>query len=222
MFDSGGGSSSTASPTLPTAFRTRTPGLALNSGLSNDNKFVTSLSRLGSPAQTAFSERFPRALGDLDRLRGTLTPGFSKLREARLGAVENARSRSIGTLRESLARRRVLGSSFADDARIRAEREFAEAAAQEEAKSFLEELDSNLRLIEVEGNAVESAMQRELQELGIVTGTDVQLSSLISNNTQFERRLAAQEQQAAGSFYGSLINTGATLAGTLGSAYIGS
>lgn len=73
---------------VPTAFSSNSPGFNLSSQLSADGRSVnTSLSRTGTRPQQEFDERFPRSLQDIDTLRGTLTPGFSKLREAALGRV---------------------------------------------------------------------------------------------------------------------------------------
>ncbi|MGI9491273.1 MAG: hypothetical protein ACR2QF_02485, partial [Geminicoccaceae bacterium] len=141
---------------------------------------------------------------------------FSQLRQARLAQVRNARDRSIGNLRDNLRRRRVLGSSFAEDALIRAEREFDEAGAAQEAQSFLEELDATQQLIGFESNQLFNALNRELAELGVVANFATATADLFSRNAQFESQLAAEEAAATGSFFGNiaglLLGGGTTLA----------
>ena len=132
-------------------FNLITPGFKIVS-----NRDATQLIRRKSPEQLAFNTRFPRILSDLDNLRGSIRPGVSELRQSQLRQVENARSKATGTLRDQLQRRRILGSSFAADAQIRAEREFGELAADVEARSFLVEFDAFSRALTQETEAFRS------------------------------------------------------------------
>lgn len=219
-FGGKGGGSGYSGPQLPTGFRTSTPAYTLSSGFGNDNVFKTNLRRAGSAAQDAYDQRFTRSLQDLDTLRGSVKPGFSQLREARLRQISNARSRAVGNLRDTFARRRLSGSSFAADTVTRAELESGEAAAGQEAQSFLEELDTNLRLLEFEGAQVGAALQRELEEFNIASGANVQLSQIVSDNIRFNQQLAAQEAQAKGSFLGQLLGIGGQLVGGIAGSLI--
>ena len=205
----GGGSSRSSGQQTPTSFRTSTPSFRLSS-FSEGDGFFTSLERRG-PVNEAFASRFPRSLEDIDTLRGTITPGFSDIREVRRQDIENARSRAVGNLRDTFARRRLSGSNFAADQFIRAEREFGEAQAQAQAQSFLEELDANLRVLDFEGRTIGAALDRELTEFGIASGVNVQLADLVSRNVQFEQQLAAQEAAARGSFFGQLLGLGTSV-----------
>lgn len=184
-----------------------TPAFRL-SGSGSLLDISTNLQRLGSVPQQEFDLRFPRILTDLDALRGTITPGFSKLREARLAAVEGARQRDIGTLRGELARRRLQGSSFALDTETRAEREFAEAKAGQEALSFLEELDANRVILESELNVVGTGLQRELNELALVSGFTDSVRTAAASAAE----MAAKASASRGSLIGSLVGTLAPLA----------
>lgn len=103
--------------------------------------------------------RFLDLYNDVGALRDTVTPGFSVLRDRRLEAVEHARSKGMGDLRDSIARRRVAGSSFANDSISRAESEYGKLRSDTEAQTFLEELDANMRLISQQQSLGTSAMQ---------------------------------------------------------------
>ena len=194
--------------TLPKFARARTPAFRLDSSREDEGGIFTEFFRSGTAPQAAFDERFPRILSDIDVLRGTLTPGFSDLREARLNQVENARTRAVGNLRDSLARRRVLGSSFGDDQLIRAELEFAQEAANQEALTFLEELDANSRILAFESQQMFAALERELAELGISADFSVRTADLFSRNLQFENELAVEAAAESSSATGSFVGTG--------------
>jgi len=187
---------------MPTAFSANSPGFNLSTQLSADGRSLnSSLSRTGTRPQQEFDERFPRILGDIDTLRGTLTPGFSKLREAALSRVRERGNESIGNLRRNLARRRIQGSSFGEDALISAERQFAREEADVEAQSFLQELESNVALIREESAQVFNALQREFTEAGMSANFISTVGSIINSNQQFAEQarinqLAGQAQLA--------------------------
>lgn len=85
---------------------------------------------------------------ELLEIQNRLRPGFGALTEARVRAIQDARGKAIGNLRENLGRRRVLGSSFAEAAQAQAEREFGQAEAEARATSTLQELDATSQLIQ--------------------------------------------------------------------------
>ena len=76
------------------------------------------------------------ASGSIADLRAQVQPGFGALTDARVTAIRDAAAESIGNLRDSLARRGVMGSSFADDAVTRTRLAFSreEQTARSEAK----------------------------------------------------------------------------------------
>lgn len=201
----GGGSSGRGG--LPQSIAFNSPGFG-GSVVTHPGGISGGIQRTGSLAQRQFDERSVRILGDLDTLRGTLTPGFSALRRARAAEVDNARNRAVGNLRDNLARRRVEGSSFAQNAFIRAERDFAEEAAAQQAQSFLEETAANQALLQQEHATIAAGIQRELQELQIATGFVNQATSIINRNLQFEEQLAAENAAGQGALLGSIARLG--------------
>jgi len=81
--------------------------------------------------------QFGTTLGDL---AAQVVPGFGRLTESRVQAVNNRRDEAVGNLRESLRRRNVLGSSFAADTITRTELAFAQEEESARAQSIIEEL----------------------------------------------------------------------------------
>ena len=143
--------------------------------------------------------RFNNLYNELGGLRGSVAPGYSQLREARLNAIEDARSRTVGNLRDSLARRRVSGSSFANDDLARTEAEFGRASSEAEAQSFLEELDANMRLISQQQSVGQSAMQAlqsriqgELGAMGVMTSALGGAGSAASAGLSADLQILAQ------------------------------
>lgn len=203
--------SSGRSITATSSLGTTTPAFNLQSGTTATGP-QTTLTRLGSDPQNEFGARFPRSLADIDTLRGTVTPGFSDLRRARLAQISNARDRSIGNLRDNLARRRVQGSSFANASLAQSEREFGEAFAGAEAQSFLEELAANQQLLTLENSFIADALQRELTELGIAAQQSLAFGQLTQQAAQFDQQQRMIQALAKTQIFGTLAGLGFSMA----------
>lgn len=149
---------------------------------------------------------FPQQAEIFKGLRESVTPGFSKLREARLAEVENARSRAIGNLRDNLQRRRVLGSSFGNDAILRGEAEFAKESERVQAESFLQEMEMTAELTQKEFTARQGEFQTFLDELNLQAEVGTQLASgasaQLGANARLKAQLDAQSAAGAGKFFG--------------------
>lgn len=109
-----------------------------------------------------------------------VAPGFGKLTEARVNSIRDAASKSIGDLRENLSRRRVLGSSFAQDTLTRAKNEFGKSEGEARAQSFLEELDLTTKLITQRGAVLADTAEKQLSQLN----TEFGIASNLINGTQ--------------------------------------
>src|SRR6185437_11658354 len=59
---------------------------------------------------------FGTQANDISGIRQQFAPGFSQLRQAQLNQINSNRTSAIGSLQQNLQNRRVLGSSFAQDA----------------------------------------------------------------------------------------------------------
>ncbi len=137
--------------------------------------------------------------GLLRGLRGQVTDAVSGLKATRLAEIDNARKASVSNLRDNLARRRILGSSFAEDALTRSELEFGQARDKVAAESFLQELDLKNELINQEFDARRTAFATRLDNLNLEADLAANLSSqaaqILSNNAQLKAQLLAQSAQ---------------------------
>jgi len=140
---------------------------------------------------------FSQQAQELEGLKNQVTPGFGALTNARVQAIQNARQRSIGNLRDSLARRRVSGSSFGEDAIARAEAEFAQEEAEARATSFLQELDLKTQLIDRQFTASRGAVDAFLNELNLEADIAKQLAvssnAVLADNAKFAASLLARQ-----------------------------
>lgn len=166
----------------------------------------------------------------LGGLRGQVGDAVSGLKASRLREVENARRSSVSNLRDNLARRRVLGSSFAQDALTRNDLEFAQESDRVAAESFLQEIDLNNQLINQEFEARRTSFATRLDEMNLqadmASNLSTQANTLLQQSAQLKAQLAmqgaqsqaylaanqasldAQAQAGAGSLFGKLAGVG--------------
>ena len=162
----------------------------------------------------SIAETFPEQAELLSGLRGMVAPGVSALRESRLTSSENARRRAIGNLRENLQRRKVLGSSFAQDALTRSEIEFAQERDRIEAESTLLELDLTQQLAAKEFEAKRSEFNTFLNELNLQADLASGIRQQATSEANANARLNAELNAAAAAGFGELV-------GTIGGAFLG-
>lgn len=159
-------------------------------------------------AVKSVADTFGKQADALASLMPRVAPGISDLRRSRLGAIENARLSAVGTLRDNLARRRVLGSSFGQDAITRAEAEFSQQTQAAEAESFLQEMEMTNNLMQQEFTARRGQFQTFLDEMNLEANMAVGLAGkatdVLGKNAQVESLLNAQSQAGAGKFFGKL------------------
>ncbi|MQA65040.1 MAG: hypothetical protein GEU76_03930 [Alphaproteobacteria bacterium] len=155
--------------------------------------------------------------GDFSNLRAQVVPGFGALTEARVKSIRDAASESIGNLRETMARRNVLGSSFATDtesrtrlafaqeeSNVRAEAKVAEIGAtqqliSDELNTYAQELgltefDASLHQQDIsnaitQSNLIINELTRQLQELNIAGSVANGVASAVANQGMAEARL---------------------------------
>lgn len=164
--------------------------------------------------------------GAIAGLRSKVAPGISELRAARLAEIEGARNRAVGDLRENLQRRRVLGSSFGQDAISRAEAEFGAQRAKVAGESFLQELELSNQFIQQEFAANRSAIQTRLDELNLEANMAATLATksteTLGANARMMAQLNALEAQSAGKFFGGLVQPfGKAISGGISSFFGG-
>lgn len=157
------------------------------------------------------SATFPQLASEIATQRAQVTPGFGELTRSRLAEIESARQRSIGNLAQNLQSRRVLGSSFGQDALIRAEREFTQEAEKAKAESFLQELEMNNQLLQQEFEARRGEFQTQLDELNLQAEVGTQLASQATAQLGENARLQAQLDAQSAAGFGQLLGLGLNL-----------
>lgn len=186
---------------------------------SRGGRITSSPLREGLVGQVAAT--FPEQARLLGGLRESVRPGFSALRESRLSGLDSDRRRVVGNLRDNLARRRVLGSSFASDAVTRSELDFSREADRVRAESFLQELDMTQQLVEQEFTARRGEFQTRLDELNLQAEIGTQLASgataQLGANARLKAELASQAAAGAGRFFEPTANAiGSAVSGMFG------
>lgn len=162
---------------------------------------------------------FGGAANEFGNLRQTVAPGFNDLLNARLTDLGNQQTSAIGNLRQNLASRRILGSSFGQDTINNLNATFAQQRDKEIAQNFLDSLKANADLLSQESTARVNQFQTGLNDLNLQADVGAKLAqnanSILAQNAQVNAKLLADAQQAQGKTLGSIIGAGA---GMLGSA----
>lgn len=152
-------------------------------------------------------------------LRASVAPGISELRASRLAEIENARHAAIGDLRDNLARRRVLGSSFGADAISRAESEFGQQKDRVAAESFLQELELTNQLTNQEFSQRRAVFNTHLDELNLEANLAAKLASgatdALARTAMMDAQLAAQSAAGQGRFFNETFSPVAKSVGSL-------
>lgn len=144
-------------------------------------------------------------------LRSQWTPGESALRAAQLQSIENARQANISDLRQNLAKRAVLGSSFAQDAQTRANLDYENQKNNVISQTYLQELDAQHQLIGDQYTAAANAVSSKINELNLEGNLGTQLTSQAQDALKSYAQLQAQLATDAA----QLKVTGATNAGQI-------
>lgn len=143
------------------------------------------------------------AIDDLTKLQGDVIPGYGALTDARVGAAQDAGRAATSNLRGDLARRKIIGSSFADDAIARSELETGKQVGQAKAQSFLEELDATSKIIGAKFSTITTAMQTNLAELGASSSAIASLNNMALQAQQLYQNMLAGAGQLAGTVVGA-------------------
>lgn len=164
-------------------------------------------------------------------LRGQVAPGLSRLTtditdtlgaslRERIASIRGEGRRTVGNIRENLARRRLAGSSFQASEVASAEAEFsriedaaraenAQQQAQAKAAAFLQEIDFSRDLIQREFQSSIAGAQAVLTDLNFDTAVAAELSGLSSklmnDNLTAQAEARAAQEQAGEDFLGSIM-----------------
>jgi len=173
---------------------------------------------------------FGEGISATQGLIGQVKPGFGALTTARVNEIVNRGAKAKSDLRSNLARRRVLGSSFANDVLGRFDQQLAQDVGEAKAVSFLEELDATNKLIgqrlqfktaDIESQrdflsqaftAERGADQVQLDELNTILEFGLALlgraADIDGQNARLEAQLAASGATSAG--FGSGFSSGSS------------
>ena len=167
---------------------------------------------------------FNRQARAFRNLRGQVTPGFGRLSEvreeglrSRITALRGTARRTVGNIREELARRRLQGSSFQASEVARAEAEFAMQedqliadANEQKAQAFVQELGLNADLISAEFGSIIEGARTVLENLNLDTATASAMagnaSQLLADNIKAQAEARAAQQAVGESFLDNIIS----------------
>ena len=151
---------------------------------------------------------FGQQATDIAGLRSQFTPGFSALRQAQLSQIGSNRTAAIGNLQQNLQNRRVLGSSFAQDAVNRTQEQYDQQQQQVIAQTYLQELSAQQQLIQQQYTAARGQFQTGLDEMNLEASVAAELtgkaSSTLESAAATQAQLDAANAAGQGKFFGGL------------------
>jgi hypothetical protein len=154
------------------------------------------------------SDTFGQQAGDIAGLRSQFAPGFSNLRTAQLNNISSNRTAAIGNLQQNLQSRRVLGSSFAQDAVNRTQAQYDQQQQETIAQTYLQELQANQQLIQQQYAAARGGFETALNEMNLEASIAANLTAGASKSLESaaatQAELDAKAAAGAGSFFGNL------------------
>ena len=146
-----------------------------------------------------------RAFGTL---LGRVTPGFGDLTRARVQAIRDAGSRTVGNLRSDLNQRRVLGSGFAQREIASTEAMFAQEEERARAEATVQELEMSRQLIgETFSGAIQAAMSAINQfnfETTVAAGLTTSTNELMAANNRAQAEAASASEGGAFELLGTI------------------
>ena len=182
-----------------------------------NNTFSVSPTADRSAAVGGVSTTFGQQASDIAGLRQQWAPGASALRSSLMTALQNNRTQALGNLRDNLAQRRVLGSSFAQNSLASADQEYQQQIQQIQAQTFLQELQAQQGLIQQQYTAARGQFQTNLDEMNLEAGVATQLTSQATQvmssaaTTQAQLDMQAQTANASNSLSAQTTNANNTM-----------
>ena len=142
-----------------------------------------------------------RNLGDVfGGLRSTVAPGFNDMLASRLSSLGDTATKAIGDLRQNLASRRILGSSFGQDTLGRLNAEFGRQRDAIVADNFLKSLEASTQLVKQQYDAYNSDFQNKIGELNleanIANGLTGSAAKILADNAQATAKLQTEASKA--------------------------
>lgn len=129
-------------------------------------------------------------------LLGQVAPGFGLVTAARRDALEREQSKSLSDLRGSLQRRRVSGSSFANDTIGSLNSEYAAKKAEADAQSFLDELSATSQLLEQRTASRTKSIEDGLSQLNFESQLGAELLTSVRQQNLTQNAILADLAKA--------------------------
>lgn len=177
------------------------------------NKYNLGVSPERSNAVGNVASTFGQAASAFGALGQQVKPGFSLFRQAGLSDLSNQQHSAQSNLSENMAKRRVLGSSFASDAASRQDAEFAKQRDDFIAQSYLQELEASNKLTQQQFEASVQQFQTGITEMNFEAGIAADLtgkaSAAMAGIATAQAQLDAQNAAGIGKMLGTVAAIGA-------------
>jgi len=170
---------------------------------------------------SGLSGAYMDASNEFGDLKGVVEPGFGRLTEAGVRAIRDARRSELSDLRKNLSRRRVLGSSFAQDDRNRTMAEWQKREDQFRTQAFIQEMQMKEQLIAKQYEAAANSFLQLLNQFNFESGIATQLASNVTSVLGANAQTAAKIQAEFGlGAAGELAKMAGSAASTLGTMFL--
>jgi hypothetical protein len=174
--------------------------------------------------QSTFGQQ-ASALGNLAQ---TVAPGFSLFRQAGLADIAGQGQANIANLRDTMAQRRILGSSFANSQISQANADIEKQRTDFIAQSYLQELNASNRLIQEQYHAATQQFQVGINQMNFEAGIAADLTksansamaSVATAQAKLDQESAMANAQGMGQLAGTALGMVASPAA--GAALFGS
>lgn len=120
--------------------------------------------------------------GAFGSLLSQISPGFGRFSKATSERFDQDRDRAVGNLREQLAKRRVLGASFANDQIGSLERQYLMDKEEAMSKALLQELEMTNQVIQARSEARNKTISTGLSQIQFETGIGADLQKSVMSN----------------------------------------
>ena len=162
-----------------------------------------------------------RGIGDNRRLEARVRPGFGLLSQSIRESFGASRRRALGNARDQFARRRIQGSSFAQDTLARLEAEFAEREAASLAEANLAEIELTNDLMQRRTQMDVARAETFLSELNVQAELGANFASQVTQtlgNLQTTKSnlladIAASRGEVGGDIAGDIFGAASAAAG---------
>lgn len=158
---------------------------------------------------------FGQEAKDLATLRGTVAPGYSLFRKAGLADIAQQGQANISNLRDTLAQRRILGSSFANSSLSQAQADIEKERTDFIAQSYLQELSASNQLIQEQYQAATQQYKVGIDQMNFEAGIAADLTKsanqTMASVATAQAQLDAQNAAANAAGMGKMIGTAAAI-----------